>query len=319
MIQALLGTLRNLVKTTGSVGYHIAVVALSAGIALSLPVIARNFLVYWSLLQDEEAFLVTTEIMVAIVLIVFFNYVRRSVEDGRLARISTGAGLVSFSPRRGYRARQQVRELKEKHGAGRTVMLIGSTGHRTFVDPHEDLHTILENCIEAKVLLVNPHSRAARMRVHALQDLDLTMEGFLQEVRDSIRFLKSLKAGGKDVHLKLYSDPPLVRLVILGDYIWLQHYHTVVDVQAMPEYVFRHNHNRHGLYSLFYQYFARRWKSPEIPEYDLETDELVYRKPNGEVLRREPFERKALAPVEPEEIDERELIIKGGEVAVSWG
>ena len=58
----------------------------------------------------------------------------------------------------------------------------------------------------------------------------------------------------------------------------------------MPEYVFQHNPDHHGLYTLFYQYFTKRWENREIPEYDFETDELVYRAGSGSELRREPFE-----------------------------
>ena len=77
-------------------------------------------------------------------------------------------------------------------------------------------------------------------------------------------------------------------MVILGDYLWLQHYHTGLDVRWMPEYVFQHNPDHHGLYTLFYQYFTKRWENQEIPEYDFQTDELVYRTRSGNELRREP-------------------------------
>ena len=61
----------------------------------------------------------------------------------------------------------------------------------------------------------------------------------------------------------------------------MQHYHTDLDIQEMPEYVLRHNSKDHGLYTLCYQYFVQRWERTEIPEYDLDTDELVYRDRNG--------------------------------------
>jgi hypothetical protein len=60
----------------------------------------------------------------------------------------------------------------------------------------------------------------------------------------------------------------------------------------MPEYVFEQNHNDYGLYTLFYQYFTRRWESSEIPEYDLDTDELVYRESTGKEMRREKFPKR---------------------------
>jgi len=269
--------------------YHIVVVALSAGIALSLPAVARNFLAYWSRVENEKIYLIAVEITAAFVLILSFNFIHRSLRDRTLAKMAAGAGLVSFFPRRGRRAQSRIKKLKEKHGTGRTVMVIGSSGYGTFVDQVGDLSTVLEKCLGAKILLVNPYSQEASTRIRAIGDSDFTLESFREEVRQSIELLKRLKAIGKAVKLKLYSDPPLVKLVILGDYLWLQHYHTDLDVQTMPEYVLRHNLKDHGLYTLCYQYFVQKWESAEIPEYDLDTDELVYRGTNGTEVRRERF------------------------------
>ncbi len=168
-------------------------------------------------------------------------------------------------------------------------MVIGSSGHGTFVDQVGDLSTVLEKCLGAKILLVNPYSQEASKRIQAIGHPDLTLENYRADVRQSIELLKRLKAIGKAVKLKLYSDPPLIKLVILGDYLWLQHYHTDLDIQSMPEYVLQHNLKGHGLYTLCYQYFVQRWESTRIPEYDLDTDELVYRGRNGGEVRRVRF------------------------------
>lgn len=72
---------------------------------------------------------------------------------------------------------------------------------------------------------------------------------------------------------------------------------------TMPEYSFMQNRNDYGLYTLFYQYFTKRWETPEIPEYDLDTDELVWRGNNGSEVRREEFPKRTndsprtLAPI----------------------
>ena len=121
---------------------------------------------------------------------------------------------------------------------------------------------------------------------------DYTVELFQEEVWRSIELLKRLRAIGKSVRLKLYAEPPLVKLVILGDYLWLQHYHPDLNVRAMPEYVLQHNLKDHGLYTFYYHYFVQRWGSRDIPEYDLDTDELVYRGPQGREDRRVPFGSK---------------------------
>jgi len=152
-----------------------------------------------------------------------------------------------------------------------------------------DLSTVLEKCLGAKILLVNPYSQEAIKRIQAIGDPDLTLEKYRAEVRQSIELLKRLKAIGKAVKLKLYSDPPLIKLVILGDYLWLQHYHTDLDIQNMPEYVLQHNLKGHGLYTLCYQYFVQSWESTRVPEYDFDTDELVYRGSTGGEVKRVRF------------------------------
>jgi hypothetical protein len=91
----------------------------------------------------------------------------------------------------------------------------------------------------------------------------------------------------KNVRLKLYPDRPFLKMAILGDYIWLQHYQPGLDLQRMPRYVFKHDPNIGSLYFPFYQYFLGRWNNPDIPEYDLETDELIYRDTAGNEERRE--------------------------------
>ena len=169
------------------------------------------------------------------------------------------------------------------------MLVIGSTGYGTFVDPQGDLYTVLEKCLGAHILLVNPYSQEATCRICATPSPHFPIEKFRTEVTESISLVRRLKAAGKPVRLKLYSDPPLVKLAILGDYLWLKHYHTDQDIQTMPEYVFQHNLNDHGLYTLFYQYFLQRWENPEIPEYDFDTGELVYRGKNGIEVKRELF------------------------------
>jgi len=57
----------------------------------------------------------------------------------------------------------------------------------------------------------------------------------------------------------------------------------------MPEYAFRNEPKTGGLYIPLFRYFLSRWQDPNIPEYDFDTDELVYRNRGGTELRRENF------------------------------
>lgn len=285
--------LRTLAQGAMELVYHSVVIALSAGLALALPSVAgflgRDFLGYWSQIENDKVALVTIEVAVAVLLIACTNYLRRSIRDRRLADMAAHAGFTYFFSKRNRLAESRIKKLKSAHGLVRNIMLIGSTGYRTFVDPEGDLHDVLKNCMEGKILLLNPYSDAARARARALGQLDDGNEQFVEQVAKSIAFLKQVRATQKSIKLKLYADPPHVKLAILGDHIWLQNYHPSLDAHTMPEYVFHHNQDEIGLYPLFYQYFIKRWESPEIPEYDFETDELVFRDSAGNVVGRESF------------------------------
>ena len=289
MVKKIVANVREGIKKSSEIGYHIIVLCLSAGIAISLPMVATNFLEYWTKVGKEKVSLVTLEIGVAVLLIILMNYIRRSWKDRKLAKMAIDAGFVSFFPHRARRAEDGIRKLRETQGRGRTVMIIGSSGYDTLRDQVGDLSTVLDKCMGANIMLVNPLSQGASARIRAIADPMMSIEKYRTGVKQSIELLKRLKAVGKSVKLKLYSDPPLLKLVILGDYLWMQHYHTDLDIQEMPEYVLRHNANDHGLYTVCYQYFVQRWERTEIPEYDLDTDELVYRDQNSREVRRERF------------------------------
>lgn len=289
MVKKIVANIREGIKNASEIGYHIVVLCLSAGIAMSLPTVATNFLTYWTRVEKEKMSLVAMEIGVAVLLIIVMTYIRRSWKDRKLAKMATSAGFVSFFPKRAGLAEHGIRELRETHGRGRTVMVIGSSGYGTLRDQVGDLSTVLDKCLGANIMLVNPFSQGASTRIRAIAHPNMSIEKYREEVRQSIELLKRLKAVGKSIKLKLYSDPPLLKLVILGDYMWMQHYHTDLDIQEMPEYVLRHNSKDHGLYTLCYQYFVQRWELTEMPEYDLDTDELVYRDKNGQEVRREQF------------------------------
>lgn len=290
MFQQFTSVVRTSIHAAAESLYHIVIVALSGAIALLLPAGAKQFLTVWAKIEHDKFSLIAIEISVAVLLIGGISYVTRSLRDRRLAAAATGAGLVSFFPRRARGAERRIRQLREAQSSGRTIKIIGSSGYSTLVDQVGDLASVLDKCLGAHILLVNPHSLETSQRIQAIGHPNLTLDGFREEVRQSITLLKRLKAMGKAVKLKLYTDAPLVKMVILGDYLWLQHYHADLDVETMPEYVLRHNPQSLGLYTLYAHYFQQRWESAEIPEYDLDTDELVYRNRAGSEMRREPCE-----------------------------
>jgi len=273
--------------------YHVAVIILGAAIALSLPVtisyLAGRVLAFWTYMENEKLFLVSLEIAAAMLLVLLFSHLARSWKDRRLSRMARSAGLTLVAYTRGIFTRKRIKTLKERNGQGKDVMVIGSTGFRTFVDPEGDLHRVLQTCREAKIMLLDPLREGVVARARSIPDPEVSPESFREQIIRSIDFLKGLKSLQKNIKLKLYRDMPLLKLAILGDYVCVRHYHTGLRVDDMPEYVFKHEQNPGGLYDPFYQYFQSRWRDPNIPEYELETDELVYRDKSGNEVKRERF------------------------------
>ena len=89
--------LRHAISSSGHVWYHIGLVSLSGGIAMSLPYLAQGFLTYWAFVQNEKVYLVSAEITVAIVLILFFNHFSRSLQSGKLAKVARGWSILSLA------------------------------------------------------------------------------------------------------------------------------------------------------------------------------------------------------------------------------
>lgn len=214
--------------------------------------------------------------------------VKELERSSAFSRMAKTAGIVMVAPVRSFLARGRLKRLKEKRGLGQSAMIISSTGFRTLAGAAGDLHQVLVNCREARIMLLDPLKAGVIDRAKSLADPGITPEVFREQIIRSIDFLKRLKALQKNIRLKLYPDVPLMKLAILGDYLFLQHYPTGLNVRRMPEFVFKHDSDC-SLFSLFYHYFISRWFDPDIPEYDLVTDDLVYRDRSGSEVKREKF------------------------------
>lgn len=275
--------------------YHILLLGMSAALAFSLPwtisFIADKFLIYWSFVGNDKVFFISIEMVLTILFLFFTTRLRKNWKNRKLSKMAKAAGLVSVIPSTGFLAKRRIRKLKEKQGHSRDVMAISSTGFRTFVDPEGELHQLLKDCQKARIMLLNPNREGAIIRAKSIPDPEITPESFGVQIQKSIDFLKALKAAQKNIKLKLYPDPPFLKMAILGNYIWLQHYQAGLKSQMMPKYVFKHDPDTGSLYLPFYQFFMERWNNPEIPEYDLETDQLIYRNTAGNEVRRENLDQ----------------------------
>ena len=74
MVKEAVAKIREGMKDASEIGYHIVVMCLSAGIALSLPAAAKSFLTYWTRVEKEKESLVVLEIGVAVLLIIVLTF-----------------------------------------------------------------------------------------------------------------------------------------------------------------------------------------------------------------------------------------------------
>ena len=84
MVEKILLNVQDSLKTTSGIGYHVAILVLSATIAFSLPWVAGNLMAKWSTIADGKISLLSIEIGVAVLLIFFFNFMRQSYHDRQL-------------------------------------------------------------------------------------------------------------------------------------------------------------------------------------------------------------------------------------------
>lgn len=283
-------------KNTKAIIHHILIFVLSAAIALSLPYtgkfIADNYQAYWLLIESDMVLLNSLKIAFAVLLIIFFNFLERIWNDRKFSKIATNdMGLVLVAHAEGRRTKKRVKKLKEQNGLAKDVLLLGSTGFGTFVNPEGDMHHIIQNCRKAEIMLLNPSSEGAIVRAKSIPDPDITPESLREQIIKSIEFLKSLRALQKDITLKLYEETPFLKLAILGDYIFMKHYYAGLVGQDIPEYIFKHSPNQSSLFHFFYQFFRSKWRDPNIPEYDFDSDELVYKDIFGNEVKREKLEK----------------------------
>lgn len=81
---------------------------------------------------------------------------------------------------------------------------------------------------------------------------------------------------------------PFWKVVIVGEHAWIQYCHDGYEVKTQPEYVsaLRHDRPEQGFFPPFYVHFLNLWNDPRNAEYDLGTDELVFRDVTGNEVRR---------------------------------
>ncbi|MDD5329799.1 MAG: hypothetical protein PHX38_07330 [Sulfuricella sp.] len=271
---------------------HGAITLLAVGIAFSLPVAAKYILFnWWPKIEENSQLMMITEIGFATALVLLLNISKIAWDGRRSMRMAKLASLVYAREGEGWMSRWKAREMRRKLASARDVYIMSITGYDTFVSEKSELKKTLEQAYEIRVMLANPYSNGSASRVKSMENPDALLQTYREEIEASIAYLGKLAAAGKKIMLKLYENAPFWKLVVTGEYVWVQFYHDGREVKTQPEYVFglQHDNPQRGFFAPFYNHFLGQWNDPCHPEFNFDTRELVYRNGAGNEVRREAF------------------------------
>ncbi len=275
---------------------HVVITLLAVGIAFSLPVVAKYILFYWwPKVEDNSQLLMITEISFAAVLVLLFNISKIAWDGRRSTHMNKIASLVYAREGRDWMSRWKERDMRKKIANVRDVYIMAITGYGTFSSENSDLQKTLELAYEIRVMLANPYGKGLVSRAQSLDDPEAMLQAYRQETEVSIAYLRKLAASGKKIKLKFYEEPPFWKLVVTGEYVWVQYCHDGHEVKTQPEYVFalQHGNPQRGFFEPFYKHFLDQWNDLRHPEFNFETSELIYRNGDGNEIQRTAFPPQA--------------------------
>ena len=271
---------------------HGAITLLAIVIAFSLPAVARYILyVWWPRVETDTSLLLVTESCLASALVLLLNLGKVAWDNrNKVAMARLTALVYARNARNDWLSRLRERALVKSLPAARDACVLTLTGHSTFVDERSPVREVLRSAYEIRVMLVNPVGEGVRRRVESLPP-EVTVLSFQGEIEASIAYLAELRKLGKKVTLKFYDEEPFWKIIVLGDHVWVQHCHRGCELNQQAEYVFalQHRDPRRGLFVPFYTYFLERWDEARHPEYDFESNQLVYRDAAGNETGRAPL------------------------------
>lgn len=268
---------------------HGLITLLAVAIAFSLPQAAQYVLYqWWPSVENDANLLLATEVCLASALVLLLNFVKIAWDNHQKVNMARLAALAyAKDASQGWWSRWREAALIKRLPAARDVSVLTLTGYDVFVDKNSGLRRTMKSAYEIRVMLVNPVGEGVRKRVDSLPP-DITLLSFHTQIEATIAELAMLRKMGKKITLKFYEQEPFWKVIVLGDHAWVQHCHSGFEVKHQPEYVFslQHHNPRQGLFVPFYMHFLNQWNTPNHPEYDFETNELVYRDEAGNEFER---------------------------------
>lgn len=261
-----------------------AAVAAAFSLPLAMPPLVSD---WWPHIAASPELLLWTESYLAVLLFLTFLRVKKGLEARDFVASARLASLVHASSKPGALARWRER-LSDRQQRAEDACIMTVTGFDTFTREDSQFRAVLQAAREIHVMLLNPMSEGARLRADSLSGERDYYGKMLQEIHASLDWLAQLRAAGKRVVLRFYDHRPLWKLVVVGEYVWVQYCHEGMEVNAIPEYVFAlHSGNpERGLFTPFSRLFAEAWARTPALEFDFDTGEMVQRDASGAELAR---------------------------------
>jgi hypothetical protein len=148
------------------------------------------------------------------------------------------------------------------------LLILGATGKETFAHSKAPLYDAVRSFSGTiSILLLKPNSWGFQQRA---KDLAVSQDAYREEILDAIDFCKELSLKEKKmVHVRLYTDPPIWKMIITTRALWVQHYVQHQHVEATPLFGFEFREGGSGLLSGFKTVFERRWALSSTTEIEL--------------------------------------------------
>src|SRR5260221_744211 len=218
---------------------HGAITVLAVAIAFSLPGIANYILnEWWPEVQNNANLVLATEVGLASVLALLFDLAKIAGDHRQRVLTARLASLVyARNAGAGWWSRRRERALVSQLPAARDAFVLTLTGYDTFVADDSLLRGVIEKAYEIRVMLVNPIGKALRERADSLPP-EITVLTLHTEIEAVIAYLSRLRKFGKKVTLKFYDEEPFWKLIVLGDYAWVQHFPSGFAGKEQPEFLF---------------------------------------------------------------------------------
>ena len=149
----------------------------------------------------------------------------------------------------------------------RDLKILGATGWHTFGATDSPLHQIIKEFKgEIRVLLMDPNAQCLPGRA---ENVGMSQREYRNEINQTIEYCREIQRQNPNFFLKTYSQPPIWKMVIVNQFLWLQHYTKNAHVDDTPVYGLFADQADSSLYYPLLNVFHKRWSQDHNAIVDL--------------------------------------------------